>query len=187
MSRTIFVNGESLVYVKGPQGSAIAALSELGLAQEQLRITLNPKHEGVALDAWGGEGSPMDIQIMLASVTVTMTLLHYDPDVLEECVRLGMGGSAFGKLGRAGKLMGNGLSRFAAGNNFIGLNVASPVGQRPWRFLYSHTTGPAADYPLGARKSVVTVNWTVVPYTTDPWQGGSGATDYILFDRTLDN
>lgn len=187
MSRAFQVNGEAMIYVKGPQGSLIANLSELGLSDNPVRIQLNPRFGDISLDAWGGPGGPpAEIQRKLSDAIVTFSLIHFDPIILGECTRLAMGGTVEGRTSRAGALMGNGTVRFAASNSFIGLNIASPVGQRPWRFYFAHLQAPIGDYPVGAEKTVVAQNWRAVPYTTDPWNGGLGASDYVLFDHVLD-
>jgi hypothetical protein len=185
VARRIVVNGESLVYVKGPAGSAIANLSELGLSDNPIVISIQPSHKEVLLDAWGDV--PLDVQTMNTQATCTMTLIQFDPDVVEEIARLSMGGaSATGRVARAGTLLGNGLARFAAGNNYFGLNIASPVGQRPWRFFTTYMPQPAVQWPLGAEKTVVTLSFRAIPYTEDPWRGGIGAQNFPLYDNTLD-
>lgn len=185
MSRYVYVNGESLVYVKGPAGSAIANLTELGLSDNPITIVLQPMHKEVTADAWGDV--PFEVQTMLASVSVSMTLIHFDPAVVEELARLSMGGGAqAGQMGRAGTLLGNNLPRFAAGNNFFGLNIASPVGQRPWRLFTCYMPQPAVQWPLGANRSIISLSFRAIPYVQDPWRGGIGAQNYAIYDHTLD-
>lgn len=203
MSRSYFVNGETMVYVKGRSDSAIASLSELGLTDEQgiVTISLNFAHEEINVDAW--RGAPAEMQWMLADATITMTLINFDYNVLNTCLLLSMGGAPgmnVGQMGRAGQLMGNGLPRFApapnggaastgtnAGNNYIGLNLSSPVGQLPWRFFFAYLAQPPINIPLGTQKSLMRLTWRAIPYTTDPWGNGTGAYAYPLFDHTLDN
>lgn len=184
MGRSLYINGEAMVYVKGPAGSAIANLSELGLCEDQARITIHPIHSEIRLDAWGG--APAEVQRMNSFVTVTLRLLQFDADVLAEVVRLTMGGNLEGRTGRAGPLMGNGLARFAPGNNFIGLNIAAPQNSRHWRFFSAYLKDPIGEYPLGTLRSTVPVFFQAIPYTSDPWQGGLGATNFPIFDHTLD-
>ena len=107
---------------------------------------------------------------------------------MEVCTRLALGGAtAFGRLPRAGQLMGGGNARFGAGNNYVGLNLYSPVGGRPWRFYFTYMTGPAKVLPLGTRRTVAQVNWRCIPYSVDPWNGGLGTFGKILWDNTLDS
>lgn len=187
MTRDFFINGETMVSVKGPAGSAISSLTELGLTDEGV-VTITPQifHDKITVDAWGD--APPEIQVRLGILTVSMTLVHFDPAILEECWRLSMGGPAtVGMVARAGARMGNNVARFAAGNNFIGLNCYSPIAGRPYRFYYAYLQGNPATWPLGTKRSLVQLNWEVVPYTQDPWQAGLGATNQILWDRTLDS
>jgi len=190
MARDIFVNGETLVQVKGPSGSGIATLSELGLSVDPIRISPEFNRLDVMADAWGK--APFEEQWMLATVRVQMTLVHFDRAVLSTCVGLGManatanGNTTEGVMARAGARMGNNVARFAAGNCFIGLNLTSPIAAIPWRFFYSFLDTPPYIFPLGTERSLVTLNWRVIPYTQDPYNGGSGAAGYVLWDHTAD-
>jgi len=191
MSRDLFVNGETMVYVKGRADSGIGAIQQLGLAEGPIKVSLDFKHKDVNLDAWGGE-VPAEVQFMLASASVSMSLIHFDRSILDVCLMESMAGApAIGQLRRAGSRMGNNLPRFAGGgelgNHYIGLNLSSPIGNKPWRFFYSYMTGPPIDFPLGTEKSVVGVNWRVIPYIQDPWNGGLGADGAILWDHILDS
>jgi len=184
MSRSIVVHGEALIYVKGPAGSSIAALSELGLADNDINITITPLHRDVIVNAWGE--APADVQRKIAFITATFNLIQYDPDILEECARLSLGGAAFGQTGRAGALMGNGLARFAAGNNFIGFNIAAQQSSRPWRFLFSYMKSPIGPFIHGTNPGTIACQFVGVPYIADPWNGGAGALNNPFFDRTAD-
>jgi hypothetical protein len=186
MTRTIYVNGEAMVYVKGMQGSAIASLSELGLAEDQIAMTFRPVHEDVIVNAHG-KAIGTDIQTYLEDCLITMTLVHFDPTILAECERLSKGApNAAGTVARAGTLLGKGLARFAATNCFIGLNIASPVGSIPFRFYFAYMTGPAYTFPVGTERTKTTVNWRAIPYQADPWGGGLGALNQPLYDSVMD-
>ena len=187
MARDYQINGEVMVQVKGKAGSAIASLSNLGLTDRDGIVTITPNfiHEGIPVDAWG-DASPEE-QFFLAGIGVRMTLVHFDQDVIEECMKLSQAGAAaIGTLPRAGSRMGGGVARFAAGNNYIGLNLTSPVQSKPWRFYFTRLTNPPFTWPLGTRRSHVVLNWEVVPYTIDPWNAGAGALGTVYFDRVLD-
>lgn len=191
MARNWFVNGETLVNVKGRSDSSIGSLSELGLADGPIVIRPNFRHRDITLDAWGSE-VPAEVQFMLADVTVEMTLVHIDRDVLDTCILESMAGApAIGQCRRAGALMGNNLARFAAGgatgNHYIGLNLSSPIGGKPWRFYFSYLTGPAMDHPVGTEKSLTRLTWRAIPYTTDPYGSGSGAQTSPIWDHVADN
>ncbi len=184
--RQIFVNGETLVLVKGRSDSPIANLAQLGLCDSPIELSPDFNHLDVIVDAWGR--APADIQFMNATFGVRMTLVHFDPTVLAACVSLAMGGvQAFGQTARAGTLMGGQNARFAPGNNYIGLNLTSPVAALPWCFYYSYLDRPPFVWPIGTERSLVTLNWRIVPFTPDPWQGGFGALNNPLWGNVLDS
>lgn len=190
MPRDLFINGETMVLVKGRSDSAIANLAELGLAVDDIKVTPQHELEDVTCNAWGKV--PFDQQVFGAYVDIQMTLVQYDNDILDVCIQESMGGTLdIGKVARAGARLGNNQPRFApgpysAGNHYIGLNLSSPVGAKPWRFLYTFLTRQPYTYPLGTRRSMVTLSWRCIPYTQDPYQAGAGALGQILFDHTLD-
>ncbi len=195
MSRAFFVNGESMVAVKSNVASAIPVLTQLGLTDSPIRITPNFRHQDIIVDAWGPQVPP-EIQAFLLDVNITISLVHFDPVVLAVCESLSIGGGAAdGTTPRAGVLMGGNAARFAVGNNYIGLNILSPVAGVPWRFLYTYMTGPPLTFPLGTERSVVTTNWRGILYTNDPFGGGTaqpgtaagtGALGAVIWDHILD-
>ena len=185
MARDFFINGETMVSVKGNVDSAIASLSQLGLADSPIRVRLDFRHMDIQVDAWGGE-IPADVQCKLGSAIITMTMVHFDRDVLDGCLRESMGGVSLGTVARAGIRMGGGNTRFAGDNHYIGLNLASPVSAKVWRFHYCYLTGPPMEFPLGTERSIVALNWRAIPYTTDPWGAGVGAAGASLWDHTAD-
>lgn len=186
MSRDFQIPGECLVQVKGMVGTGIANLSQLGLSSGPIQVRVNPRHRDINLDAWGGE-VPADKQFMLADVMISMMLIHFDPDILDICIRESMAGAtAAGRMVRAGTRLGGGVARFAIGNHYIGLNLTSPVNNKPYRFLYSHILGPSPTIPLGTEKQMIPLTWHAIPYTTDPWNAGLGAGGHVLWDNTLD-
>ena len=188
MSRDIFINGESMITVKSRSDSGIGSLSQLGLCEGPVVVTLNFVTDDIIVDAWGPQ-IPMDVQTFLADAQISMTLIHFDRTVLDTCIDLSMGGPAVvGTTVRAGTRMGAGLARFAVGNNYIGLNIASPVAGKPWRFFYTYLTGnPPVSFPLGTKRSAVQLNWRAILYVSDPWNGGLGATGAQLWDYSADS
>lgn len=186
MPRDFFVNGDSMVYVKGAAGSGIQNRQELGLAIDQVQITPIFHHKDITLNNWGSM-APAEVQAHLAEILVSMTLVDIDMDVLNTCMRESLGGTSVnGTLKRAGTRLGNRAARFAANNHYIGLNIASPTGQRPWRMYFSYLTNNPVVMPLGSDKSEVSLNWRVVPYTTDPWGAGLGSEGLVIYDHVLD-
>lgn len=189
MARDIHINGESMVTVKGASDSAIGSLSQLGLAEGPIVVSLQFNHSDINVDAWGGlEGPPVDVQWMLAEAIVNMDLIHFDRTVLEACLALSMGGASLattGQMARAGSRLGNNKARFAAGINLMGLNIASPQEGKPWRFYHAYIVS-GYEYALGTKRTAARVTWRVIPYTQDPWNSGSGAANYQLWDHTAD-
>ncbi len=195
MSRDFYVNGESMVFVKGQAGTGIATLQQLGLCDSPIRITLNTRYLDIITDSWGPQ-LPVDVQYFLSDALIQMTLVHFDPTILAVCINESQASVPFvGFVGRAGTRMGNNRARFAVGNSFIGLNIASPVQGTPWRFYYAYLVGPPFTWPLGTERSLVTLNWRAIAYTNDPWGGGTaqpngaagtGSYQAVLFDNTLD-
>ncbi len=189
MSRDFFINGETLVLVKGRSDSAIGTLTELGLSSDPIRVSPVFKHKDILVDAWGEV--PADVQFMLAEATVTMNLIHIDRGVLNTVIQESMAGApAIGSLARAGQRMGNNQPRFgpggANGNHYIGLNLSSPVGNLPWCFYYAYLSSPPVQIPLGTEKSVFACQWRVVPYVQDPYGNGQGAYGAVLWSHVLD-
>ena len=188
MARDFQINGPCLALVKGRSDSGIGTLSQLGLSDGPIRVSFNDKKLDIKVDAWGDV--PPEIQSMGVEASIQMTLVHFDQTVLNVCIRESMaafpGGGAFGTLPITGARMGNNSALFSTTNRFISLNLTSPVGLLPYRFFYSMLTGPLAEIPLGAERSVVSLNWRAIPFTTDPYGGGNGMGGQALFDNTLD-
>ena len=185
MARAFQINGPCLVLVKGRSDSAIGSLQELGLSDKDITVTPVVRHEDANVDAVGQ--GPADTQFMYAEARVQMTLVHFDRTFLNTCIQLSMGaGAAIGQTGRAGTLMGNGLARFAAGNNYIGLNLTSPVGTLPYCFQFAYLPDNAVTWPLGVKKSIVSLNWRVIPFQIDPYNSGNSNLNNPLWTNTLD-
>lgn len=195
VGRTLVANGETLVNVKGRSDCSINVSTELGLAEGPITMTMKFNHDDVNVNAWGSK-IPVDVQWMLAEVQVSMDLIHVDKSVLAVCQQLSMGfPTTFGLVGRAGQFLGNNLPRFAPGNNYIGLNLTSPVLGLPWRFWYTYLTGQPVSWNLGTERSVYRVNWRAIPFVQDPYGGsasqpytvyGTGAQNAIIFDNGVD-
>ena len=186
MTRAFKINGAALVKVKGNISCPIAALSELGLAQDAIDVTFELRHKDLKVDAWGE--APPDVQMMLATATITMNLIHYYQDVLAACIREACGGaSAEGTMPRAGLLMGGNAVRFDPLNHYIGLNILSPVEALPWRFFTAYLSGNAMRVPIGTERKVIPLTWRAIPYGgVDPWSTGLASEGQPVYDRTLD-
>lgn len=188
MARSIVINGETLVLVKSSPNTTISSATELGLADSPIVISINMKYDDVIVDAWG-EQVPADVQTFLTDVNITMRLVHFDQAVLRECIGLSMGVQAGneGQLPHAGQLLGNGNARFVNGNNYVSLNLTSPILGLPWRFYNTYLVGNTPRWPLGTKRSLIDLTWRAIPYIADPYQSGSGASGQTLWDHVLDN
>ena len=95
MPRDFYINGETMVYVKGRADSLLLGTrQELGLSDGMIRVIPDFRHHELNVDAWGE--APVDVQFMLATVTISMTLIHFDEAVLDDCVQESMGGAGEG-------------------------------------------------------------------------------------------
>lgn len=216
MGRDFHITGQAMVYVKGRSDIAIASLTQLGLSDGDITISIEDRYDNMYVDAWGGPpgkgGAPADVQIFNGFADIHVTLVHYDRSVLQLCMQESAGGvpGTDGALIQAGARLGNGVPRFApsgtvstgglvtTGNHYIGLNIASPIDSLPWRFYYTFLFATPLVYPVGATRTIVQTHWRAIPYTTDPWGvattingvsyggPGDGAYGSLLFDHTLD-
>lgn len=192
MARDLYINGETLVKVKGMEGSPIEDLSELGLAEGPIRVLPRFAHRDWFVDDFGTE-VPAEVFTRLADATILMTLVHYDDAVLEACVIESLGGSADGAQWLHGTLAGAGIPlggnnvRFADGNHYVDLNLLSPVANYPWRFYQCHLLGPPHEVPLGTKRSAVRLAWRAVPYVaTLTGSGELRSAGAVLWDHVLD-
>jgi hypothetical protein len=174
MPRDFQINGETLVKVKGAVNTGIEDLSELGLAVNEVKVTPTYVHKDMIVDDFGPDVPP-DVMFMIAFITVTMTLVHYDDDALETCVQLAMGNHVDsdlnpvveeGELVGMGTPLGKGKPLFAEGNCLIELTLTSPQLEKPWRFPAAYLVGEVKDEPLGVRAKQVPLRWRCIPYRT---------------------
>lgn len=201
MARDWYINGDTMVQVRGGAHltSGLNVITNLGLAIDQVRVSPSFSRQPIHADGFGKVVAP-EYRSKLMSARVSMTLVHFDPQVLDQCVRESQGGGvgaipdptavggqieAEGVLAQAGTLMGGYKPRFASGNHYIGLTVKGTTEiTRPWRFLYTMIDGTGPVYPLGNGFSAVPVTWLVVPYLEPPLVSGrytsgfAGVTSY---------
>lgn len=207
MARDVILNGEVMVRVKGaplgplrdPQNANANKLYELGLAEKETRVRLNFKTKDINIDDYGPD-VPVEVMYQLTDAHISMTLVHFDNDVLQRCVACAMGGSVIsnedlinasvpinqGTLVSMGTLYGNNVPLQSAGNQYIELSLSSPVLKYPWRFPSTYILN-VAEFPLGTKRMLVHLEWRAIPYQYIPTFGttigevfSSGA---ILFDR----
>ena len=173
MSRAYYINGETMVTVSN---NALGGTQQLGLADSPIVINMNFRHDDIRVDTFGNAGIPPELQFMLADVSISMTLIHFDASILNTCIKESMGGApAIGQLPRAGTLQGGQVALGAAGNHFISMGLSSPVGGQPWLFYATYLANSPVNFPLGTERSAVRCNWRAIPFSTDPWGGGTGS------------
>lgn len=199
MGRDFVINGETLVLVKGHNALAGPSdldgrrrpyLHELGLAEGQITVSPRFIQQDIKCDDFG-PSIPAEIMFQLADVTVSMSLIHFDQDVLEYCLSEALCRPVDSNdninltswtLPGAGALMGNGLSLTKRGNYFVSLNLTSPKLGRPWRFPASFLTS-SVTLPLGTRRTVAQLQWRAIPYTI--LQGVVVPSDSMLDDNNV--
>lgn len=204
-TRSFQVNGETLVKVKGngsladPNASSLPKLWELGLTDEQGIVQIVPRWRNKQVFVDDFPEVPIEQLWMLASVTIRMTLIHYDSEVLDGVLANSMGGGLIageasfngyaGYMAGAGKPLGGGTGLQERNNFYISLNLLSPVGQMPWRFPAAVLSESPISIPLGTRATAVQLVWLAIPYKS-PISNGSGvelsSAGTPLWDHTLD-
>lgn len=183
MPRAFQINGESLVVVTGPAGSAIAVPTQLGLSSDAVRVTMYEVSEEVHVDAYG-KGNPVDEQVFGGWARIEMNMVHFSQLTLAECVRLAFPGALVeGSLGSAGRLRGNQVPVGNAFSSFITLNIASPRESLPYNFLTAWLAEQPYMMPLGTERSIARLIWKANAYSVDPWNGGAGSLGAVLYNR----
>lgn len=186
MPRDFVINGECLVSVKGGRHTTdredgkgpIAIVSELGLSSEEISVSPRYYYQDWYVDDFGSH-VPAEVQWKLADVTVGMTLIHYDPVVLDICLDEAMGGGS-APIGEAGDVLapcglplGNGLPLFSSGCHYVSLNLTSQVLGKNWRFPASYLLGPPLRIPLSTKATAVVLEWRAIPYIAPVTSGPS--------------
>lgn len=174
MARDFYINGECLVYVKGNGALGLGVSQngppgvwELGLAEENVTISPTFNHQDKMADSFG-PNVPPELLWQLVEIQVRMTLVHFDKDVLNACAVESMAGGTLASMVPAGTPMGGGLPLYTFGNHWIGLFLASPVGQLPWYLPAATLTRQPLEWPLGTSRSRVQLTWRCIPYAPQP-------------------
>ena len=165
MERDLYCAGEVLVSVKGPTGSTIAGVSQLGLAETPISWSPSLQRLPVIVNAFG-QGAA-EVQQMGLEADITIPLVDFDLAVLKEIIRLSAASSAFGTNARAGQRFGNNLALYAAGNYFWSLGLSCPVAGDPITFLACYLSDNPLSWPMGAERSVVSLNVHAISYAVD--------------------
>lgn len=201
MPREYVIYGEVMVWAGGSffdEGLGGAELNstggrivELGLASDSIKITPRFVHKGIHTDDFGGV-IPVDVQWMMADCLVEMTLIHYDVDVLDTCIRQTMGGVdngiSPGLCGAAGTPLGAGGAVGSSRTNlvFVYLQPTPTNEQAHWRFP-SCFLMDKMEYPIGTEKSLVKLTWCAIPHVelgrTGSARGRLRSKDAVVWDH----
>lgn len=202
MGRDFIINGETLVLVKGvgalrSDSPATPVLKELGLAEGGIIISPRFIRQDIHTDDFGST-IPAEVMNLLAEVRISMTLIHTDIEVLEQCIIEAMDGGFIdggseGELAGAGALMGRGKDLFGVDPDdrsndchYISLNLTSPVLNRPWRFPTAYLADDPVEIPLSATASAYQVTWRAIPYKKSSPTTEATSIGLSLWDHTLD-
>jgi len=135
VTRAFNLPGETLISVRGgahASGSALGTLSELGLAKEGIKVTPEFVHQDIPVMGMGGV--PADLQWRLGTVDITCSLLHFDPNLMEQLIdeSMAQGGFVYLEEGQAvpegvnqGNAIGDGVTFGRAG-------MTAPAGSLLW-------------------------------------------------------
>jgi hypothetical protein len=164
MARQYYINGQAMVNYNG---------SQLGLTDNNGRVTITPTPHHLPIEVDGFFQCPPERQCTLVEAFVSMTLVHFDISIFEEAMANSTQGATEGILPYGGTLLG-------ANNGYGTLLINSPVLGRTWTFPAAYIRDNY-ELPVGAERSLMRVTWHCVGYVADPWnnsQGSSGITVY---------
>jgi hypothetical protein len=177
MTRQYHIEGEVMVAVVG-YDTLLSTGANLGLADNSIEIEIDIRHGDIHTDDWGNE-IPAELMAKLGQVFITMTLVHFDPSALGDCVALSLGATSTTptglptdlpdvSVGPYGQLMGRGsfLSSLTPTKaNYVRMYlIPARRGQTPTRILACTLTGPPIRIPIGTVRSLVQLKWRAIPY-----------------------
>jgi hypothetical protein len=162
MTRQFQINGECMVTVSaGPFGGS----NQLGLSTDPIVVTLRDEFIDLIVNSFGK--SIPNVEWMGVEAIITMNLIHFDYNVMEQCIASSMASNAVGTLPHAGTLMGTDLP----GTNqqfFFTLTLSSPVLNKPYVFPAAYLHSQPVSFNIGAERTVMTCQFRAIPYAADP-------------------
>lgn len=209
MPRQFNIAGQTMVQIVGPAGSLFAGTfawngsatgvlgggAQLGLSVKPIEVTIDIISDPVIVNAYGPD-NPIDEQVFGGTGMLRMELVHFDPVMLGEVVRLSRGanptGAALaateGTLNTAGSLRGNNSLLGSATNSLMTVSLTSPVGNfLPYTFHACYLRERPIVFPLGAERTIVQLTWNALAYTIDPWNAGAGSLGIPIYSRVGSN
>jgi len=172
MSRDFQIFGSFMVEVSG---GWIDPRTSLGLTVDPVRVVPRYNHKDIYTNDFGPD-VPVETLWNMAEAYVFMNLVHYDSEVLEKCMRAAMGGggnpdpsdgeSIDGFMAQAGRPMGFGRALGSAACQYTTLYLTPYSGASilPYRFYACYLNSQPLEIPLGSERTVVRLNWRVIPY-----------------------
>jgi hypothetical protein len=185
---------------------------QLGLTVEGVTWRPRFRHQEIYCDDFGDE-VPAELMAKMADVSIDMTLVHYDPEILDACFANSMGSETAGAFDfGGGQLMGGvgGVSTgfgfmneqpssgdFDSSSFYISLNLISDQnalglgGVDPYRFPYCVLSEQPEEIPLSTEKSMVRLRWRAIPFKRpqfpdDAAQGEVSSRGAVIWDRERD-
>jgi hypothetical protein len=180
VAREFYVFGEFIVKVRGgtvedENGNDQA---ELGLTTDKVRVFPVYHHQDVYTDDYG-PNVPVETLWGMSEARIFMDLVHYDTDVLDQCMALAAGvdesltplypDELDGLAGPAGRPMGAGLPLYDANNNYLSVYLIPAnflSAKRPYRFKACYIDSRPLEIPLGTERTMVRLSWRCIPYRT---------------------
>ncbi len=143
---------------------------ELGLCTHDIEIKPRFIHKDVVADDFGPEVAA-DLMWLLADVSLTMQLIHYDDQVLDALVHEASGRSeTLGRVGRgyiagAGTLMGSIFPPFDPKSRYVVLFIQPSTSSEelPYRFIKATLADRPFVMPYGVDSKKVQLQWRVIP------------------------
>lgn len=201
MGRDFQVDYEVMVRVKGSVQSYIFEPMDLGLCSEGISITPAWKHKDINVDDFGPD-VPAEILCMMAEVSISIPLIHYDPDVLNACLSESLGGfqtttgendniliPAPGIMMPAGTPLGGGVELYGSGNHYISLSLCSAISGGSFHFPAAFMTKAPMTLKLGQKTRIAMTTWRAIPYVSFAQNAGPegiSSSGVILWDTDID-
>lgn len=168
MARDYYINGQCMVFYND---------SELGLTDGNGKVTVTPSPKYLPIEVDGWFQCPPERQQILMDATISMTLVHFDIDVINSAMNFSVGGSQAGTLPTGGRLIGE-----ASGYNE--LRLSSPALSTVWRFPSCYIKD-SYELPLGAERSLLRITWHAIGYNADPYNtNGTGSQGTVIYTNT---
>lgn len=196
MARGFQIFGEFIVEVSG---NLFLDKEQLGLTVEPARVVPRYNHREVVTDDFGPD-VPVEILFNMADAIIYLSLVHYDSDVLDKCMRAAMGGGGAdsgnsdgdgamdGFMGPAGRPLGFARALGTAANFFttVYLTPADDATIRPYRFKACYLNSHPFELPYGTARSIAKIAWKCIPYQQLTTSEIASTDGVALWDRTSD-